>query len=70
MIELIAWTRIPVGQKDNTDRAYDWCTAKFGDTDTPSAVWTYDWGYSESNSDLFYFKNEADAMLFALRWRS
>ena len=67
MSDLVPWIRITVYWLGDADPA-EWCTSQFGDTDMHSAVWTYDWGY-ESNSAIFYFKNEEDAMLFALRWK-
>ena len=48
-------TGAPLWSNTNWKKAYDWALGQFGDT------------FIASNND-WYFKNEQDAVLFALRW--
>jgi hypothetical protein len=45
----------------------DWCTEVFGPGGRNSKYkWRYGWVNRET--DTFYFRNEKDALFFALRW--
>lgn len=43
----------------------DWCKQQFGEPGK-KARWRYGWVYRDT--DTFYFRDEKDALFFALRW--
>lgn len=62
--------KVPVGNLVNTDllaAMKDWCFTTFGTSGRNSEHrWRHGW--VPGGQDIFYFRNEKDALLFTLRW--
>lgn len=59
---------IPTKKSYTNDDLYEiihWCTQTFGEGGrNQKCRWRYGW----IKTDIFYFRNEKDAMYFVLRW--
>lgn len=53
--------------QDELNNVISWCSETFGSGGRNKKYkWRYGW--VDRTSDIFYFRNEKDAMFFVLRW--